>query len=277
MTPHHPLSTPATTARHVLVTAVLANIALLALGLLAYHTGSPWFEQFVREDGMVEWLQFLGFVALSGVLAQVAVHHYQQAGRVTLAVIGIAGFSAVVALAALEEVSWFQRVIGMQSPEFFTANNRQGETNLHNLAMGEKSLNKLILVKLIFLIGITHNLILPLLARWRPAIRARVDSLGLYLPSIGMSAVYLVLVAASQLLFEHPRKGEFGEAFGAIHYLATAFSAYVLGRGYTGPAMLGDAGDRRRVSALFSMVIVFIVFVAFLLGAGYLATGAAPR
>lgn len=256
--------------RHAVATALAINVLLLSAGWWAYRSGSPLFLQFVTEDGMVEWLQFLSFVALSGLLGFVAIDHYQRERSVTLAVLGLTGLSALVGLAALEEVSWFQRVLGFQTPEFFALHNRQNETNLHNLAMGDESLNKRVLVKLIFVAGVSHNLILPWLARSRPALRVRVEAIGLYLPSLGMGVAYVSLVALSQLMFDHPRKGELGEAFGAIHYLATGFHAYVIGVGYQRPAVLRDHEDRRRAAGLFALFMCFIVLVAGLLGAGFL-------
>ena len=94
-----------------------------------------------------------------------------------LEVLGLAGLSLLVGLAACEEISWFQRVLGVESSEFFRQHNRQAETNLHNLALGDASLHKTVLLKLIFITGITHNLVLPLLARSRPAIGRFIESI----------------------------------------------------------------------------------------------------
>jgi len=160
-------------------------------------------------------------------------------------------------------------VLGVDSPEFFRQHNRQFETNLHNLALGGASLHKTILVKLIFVVGITHNVILPLVARSRPAVQRWVESLGVYLPPLSASFAYLALVLLSHLFIDHSRKGELGEMFGAVHYLATVFTAYVIGLGYGKPAVIESQPDARRVSILFAMVLVFLVFVAWLLGSTY--------
>src|SRR5690606_37345432 len=129
----------------------------------------------------IEWMQFLCVTLLSGLLAFIAVDRWKKHARISLEVLVLVGVSGKVALAALEEVSWFQRVLGFASPEFFEANNRQLETNLHNMVVGGVNLHKDILVKLIFIVGITHNLILPLIARSRPVVKQWVESMGLYL------------------------------------------------------------------------------------------------
>ena len=154
------------------------------------------------------------------------------------------------------------------SPEFFLQNNRQSETNLHNLAMGSGSIHKNVLLKLIAIVGITHNIILPLLAKKRPGIQRWIENLGLYLPPLSASVIYIALVAASHLLIDHPRKGELGETFGAVHYLTTVFAAYFLGVGYGKPPVFAQAADARRVSTLFCMLMVFLLMTGWLLSAG---------
>jgi len=253
----------------VILTAIVINAVVLALALAWSDPDSPRMWRLLGEDGLVEWMQFLCFTVLAALLGFIAVDRWSRQSRLSLDVIGIAGLSALVALAAFEEISWFQRVLGVDSPEFFRQHNRQFETNLHNLALGGASLHKTILVKLIFVVGITHNVILPLVARTRPAVQRWVESLGVYLPPLSAALVYLLLVLLSHLFVDHSRKGELGEMFGAVHYLATVFTAYVIGLGYGKPATIEGQPDARRVSALFAMLLVFLVFVAWLLGSTY--------
>lgn len=252
----------------VIGTAVAINAGILLLSYFRGLGGVAPLWSLLGEDRMVEWMQFLCFTAIAVMLAFVAAERWARKPGVSLALLGIAGVSVVVALAALEEISWFQRVLGVQSPEFFVQNNRQAETNLHNLALGNSgSIHKTVLLKLIFLVGITHNLILPLVARSRPGVKRLVESLGLYLPPLSASIAYLVLVALSHLLIEHPRKGELGEMFGAVHYLSTVFMAYFVGYGYAGPAVIDNPGDRKRVAILFALGMLFLLMVSALLGA----------
>jgi len=249
----------------VIATAIGINVAILALAV-ARSGGDPaplW--HLLGEDGIVEWMQFLCFSVMALLLGFVAVDRANRGTGLSLEVIGIAGLSVLVALAALEEISWFQRVLNVESPEFFREHNRQRETNLHNLALGSGSVHKTVLVKLIFLIGIMHNLVLPLLARSKPAIRRWVEALGLYLPPLSAAVPYLLLVLLSHILIDHPRKGELGEMFGAVHYLSTVFVAYLVGVGYGRPAVIESRADSTRVSVLFAMFMTFLLFVSWLL------------
>lgn len=251
-----------------LLTAIAVNTAIYLYALGVYlGGGGPRLDVLLVEDGFVEWLQFVAFATLAFVLALLAADRASRGGK--LDVLVLAGLSGVVALAAMEEISWFQRVLNVESSEFFRANNRQGETNLHNMAVGGSSLNKLVLIKLIFLVGITHNLVLPLLARRLPGVRRFVESWGLYLPPLAASVPYLVLVLLSHTTITHPRVGELGEVFGAVHYLATVFAAYGLGVGYDRASVFAPGADRRRVSMFFASFLLLLVFFAWLLSAAY--------
>ncbi|RZA33106.1 MAG: hypothetical protein EOP92_22610 [Lysobacteraceae bacterium] len=251
----------------VIATGIVINVFVLALAVS--WSGDPSrLDRLLVEDGIVEWMQFLCFSALAGLLGFAFTERLKRSDRGVLELLALGGLSLLCALAALEEISWFQRILDVQSSEFFRQNNRQGETNIHNLAVGDGSLHKNVLLKLIFIAGITHNLILPLVARFKPAVRSWVEKLGLYLPPLSASVIYLVLVALSHVLIEHPRKGELGEMFGAVHYMATVFGAYFAGVAYTRPTLFENAADIRRLSKLFSLWMLFLLMTAWLLSAG---------
>lgn len=256
--------------------AIAINAAVLALAWAWSGPDPAPLWSLLAEDRLVEWMQFLCFAVISVILGFVAVERARSAAPSTLEVLGLAGLSLLVALAALEEISWFQRVLGVESSEFFRQNNRQAETNLHNLALGSGSLHKTVLLKLIFFTGMLHNLVLPLLARSRPAIRRFVESIGLYLPPLPVALVYLVLVILSHVLIDHPRKGELGEMFGAVHYLATVFAAYMVGIGYGRPRVFDNDADCRRMVVIFQAFMVFLVLIAWLLAAGTVPPTGSP-
>ena len=256
-----------------IATGIAVNVFVLGLAVAWSGPDATGLWRLLGEDGIVEWMQFLCFTVIAGLLAFVTVERARQADSGRLEILALAGLSLLVALAALEEISWFQRVLQVQSPDFFLQNNRQAETNLHNLAVGSGSLHKNIILKLIVIVGLTHNLILPLLARSRPGVRSFVERFGLYLPPLAAAIPYLLLVILSHLLIDHPRKGELGEMFGAVHYLATVFGAYFVGVAYERPTLFPNATEGRRVSTLFAMLLVFLLLVSWLLSAGVGATG----
>ena len=255
----------------VIATAIAVNLFVLLLAT-ALQGNATHIWQLVGEDGIIEWLQFLCFTVISAMLVFVGLQRRGRADTSNFELLVLFGLAGLVALAALEEISWFQRILRVTSPEYFVANNRQAETNIHNLALGSASLHKTVLLKLIFIAGITHNLVLPLLARSRPGIKRWVESIGLYLPPLKASIAYLVLVALSHVLIDHNRKGELGETFGAVHYLATVFCAYFVALEHGKRPLFGDVEARRGLSILFAMMIAFLLLVAWMLSAGAGAT-----
>lgn len=257
-----------------IATGIAVNVFVLGLALAWSGPDDKQLWRLLGEDGIVEWMQFLSFTVIAGLLAFVTVERARQPGSGRLEILALGGLTLLVALAAIEEISWFQRVLQVQSPDFFVQNNRQAETNLHNLAVGSGSLHKNVILKLIVITGLIHNLILPLLAHKRPAVRDFVERFGLYLPPLAASLPYLALVILSHLLIEHPRKGELGEMFGAVHYLATVFGAYFVGVAYKRTPLFESAPEGRRLSTLFAMALAFLLLVSWLLSAGVGATGA---
>ena len=250
----------------VIVTASVINAFALVLALV-WSNNPHELSRLLVEDGIVEWTQFLAFAMTSGLLGYVTLDRWQRNGGFSLEVLVLGGLTALVALAALEEISWFQRILQIQTPEFFAQNNRQSETNLHNLGFGKESLHKAVLLKIIVIAGLIHNLILPLLARSRPAIRTFVERFGLYLPPLAASVPYLILVILSHLLVDHPRKGELGELFGAVHYMATVFGAYFVGVAYDKKPLF-EGTSARRVSVLFALLMLYVFMTGWMLSAG---------
>ena len=252
----------------VLLTGIAINVFVLLL-VVSVKGSSDQLARLVTEDGLIEWMQFLAFAMTAGLLLFAGAERWKRGGRIDLAVLGMLGLGVVVAAAAMEEISWFQRILHVQSSEFFMQNNRQGETNLHNLAIGSSgSIHKTIMLKLILLAGLTHNVLLPLLARSRPAVRNFVEKFGVYLPPLPVALAYLALVVLSHVLIDHPRKGELGEMFGAVHYMSTVFAAYFLGFGYGQPAVFQQPAESRLVDKLFSCLMLFMLLTAWLLAAG---------
>lgn len=84
------------------------------------------------EDLYGEWLQTWLFVAV--VVLAVPLARRPGACRWFFVLLALAGFYTV-----MEEISWGQRIFGIESPPFFAENNVQGETNLHNFLTGPES------------------------------------------------------------------------------------------------------------------------------------------
>lgn len=129
---------------------------LVALGLaLAAPEWVP--HALSREDGPVETATFACFAAGAG-CALVAALRFRSLGRPAVAA---AVLAAVLFVAAGEEVSWGQRLFGVDTPDAFVDGNTQDELNLHNL---DGLQNKAIVAQLAVAIC---GLLLPRLLRQR--------------------------------------------------------------------------------------------------------------
>ncbi len=85
----------------------------------------------LHEDGVVEWAQFICFVVAC--VAGVGVARFRfRAGHPWQAALFLC-LAVVMVFAAGEEISWGQRVLELQTPEYFQLNNKQDEISLHNI------------------------------------------------------------------------------------------------------------------------------------------------
>lgn len=112
-------------------TGVLTGVLIGVLVVLGVALAGPeWVpHSLTREDGPIEFASFAGFVVASG-CAFWAAHRLRDERRLALAAVAL---GAVLFVAAGEEISWGQRLLGLETPELLVDGNRQDELNLHNL------------------------------------------------------------------------------------------------------------------------------------------------
>jgi ABC-type Fe3+-siderophore transport system permease subunit len=89
------------------------------------------FHFVTAEDRLLEWSQFVGYASGAGFAAAAAVLFFRR-GKTSLAVwfalIGLGCF-----FIAGEEISWGQRIFGIETPESVAEVNRQEELSVHNI------------------------------------------------------------------------------------------------------------------------------------------------
>jgi hypothetical protein len=109
----------------------------------------PLFHLLTDDDRILEWLQFVGYVAATLLGAAIALQLWRRRNR------PMAGLYCLFTLGCLfiagEEVSWGQRIFGWGTPEPLERINHQRETTLHNIGTIHGALNVVML--LIGLIG----------------------------------------------------------------------------------------------------------------------------
>ena len=128
-----PPSTPSVWPRHRVGLAAAAGIPLFAAAVLTVvmSLNPRLFNEWVMEDGPVENLSALLALAAGGVMAYAWLARRLPAVACPLRSMYLLGFAVTCVLLAGEEVSWFQRQAGFETPAAFSGN-IQGEFNLHN-------------------------------------------------------------------------------------------------------------------------------------------------
>ena len=105
------------------------GVLMIAAGLLAWvlaRTDADAYYRWIQEDEVVEWAT-VGFLLVAAIAYGLCAAGRAGWGRtapvlLTLFCVFVAG----------EEISWGQRVLGLQPPEIFLEHNDQQELNLHN-------------------------------------------------------------------------------------------------------------------------------------------------
>ena len=125
---------PAVLARLLLIVPLVAVVALV---LTVPH---PRLYHFlIDEDHVIEWSQFVAILAAAVVFA-VAARRAQQAGRRGLTILFLLVAVGAFVVAG-EEVSWGQRILGLETPEALKDINHQGEANIHNILSLQRVFN----------------------------------------------------------------------------------------------------------------------------------------
>lgn len=162
--------------------AVLASVTLIVvIGIISSRIAVNWFENvYVIEDGFIETLTLFPLLAAAVTSGVYLVKLTKQKSRTFSVVMGcICVFSIFI---AGEEISWGQRVFDRSSSDFFTQYNAQQETNLHNLVVGDKKINKIVFSQLMT-VGVAAYLIaLPVLYSKKEYWKSLIDSIGIPVP-----------------------------------------------------------------------------------------------
>ncbi len=192
--------------------AILFQFVLF--GLYFAHTNNTYFESvFVVEDGLVEWLTVLWLILTAGLCIKRFTSLQGKRPKFFLAMLLI--FSAIFIFGAGEEISWGQRLLNVQSSDFFQTHNAQGETNLHNLVVSGKKINKMIFgVALGIIIGV-YCLLLPTLARKYKPVMKLVQKFAVPIPRGRHVLAYLLLFLLVEIN-PSPKRGELIEFGGTL-------------------------------------------------------------
>lgn len=176
--------------------AIIFNMVFLVLiGLLILHSAPEAYEQFVAEDGPAEWIATISLLGCAAVCIERAIKLRAQTSKKFIVVNLL--MASIFFLGVGEELSWGQRIFGIESSNFFIENNLQKETNFHNLKLSHLNVNKLIFGTIMGLFLFFYLFVLTFLYHRTKKVKSLVDSLGIPIPKfhhiIGMVIMGMIV------------------------------------------------------------------------------------
>ncbi len=184
---------------------LILTTVIVVVGFVLFFIDPALFVRYTYEDGLVEWLTVFGLLLGAGVCVYRFIKLLGRRSWIFLAVTLLLG--TMLFVVAGEEVSWGQRIFGIESSDFFRQNNLQKETNFHNMVVNGVKINKVIFTfGLIAALGI-FLLILPYLYKRNARIKAWADSWGIMIPRNYQIIAFLLLFATTALL-KHEKNAE---------------------------------------------------------------------
>lgn len=111
-----------------LIILLLSPILLLILFLIQ-EFNHPLFSQIIREDNLIEYSQFV--ILMITALFSVLIAFKMKYRKILFGLFLLIGLS--LAFVAFEEISWGQRLLSIETPEYIENINVQKELTVHNL------------------------------------------------------------------------------------------------------------------------------------------------
>ncbi|SHL50473.1 hypothetical protein SAMN05444414_11680 [Roseovarius marisflavi] len=196
----------------LIATTLAASVVIAVVDPTYFH------RVFAAEDHLVENATALFLLIAGLVLARNALSLRKRGQWRAMALTGL--YAAMFVFAAGEEISWGQRIFGWQSGAFFTQNNYQGETNLHNLMIGDLRLAQAVFGGPLTVAILLYLVVFPLLYPRVRFIRALADRLAAPVPGM-RHAGFAVLGSVIIGLLDVPRKWEVYELVFALMATST--------------------------------------------------------
>jgi len=194
---------------------VFASLIIL-IGLILHYTNMPLYDLFVKEDHFLEWLQFL-FLFITCILCFYRSYALYSNTQNTISVLMFFFGGILFLFGAGEEISWGQRILGLETPEYFEEYNAQEEMNLHNLTVMGIKINKLIFGKILAIVILTYLIILPILENYIDWLRRIIQQFHIPFPKL-MHSVFFVILVGLLYSLDPERKGELVEFVGVFTF-----------------------------------------------------------
>lgn len=185
------------------ILTLIVLILLIAFAVL--YLNPEFLDIYLGEDGIVEWLTVGGLLAGSLLCFNRFVAFFKTKNWWFLVVTFLLGL--LLFIAAGEEISWGQRILGIQSSEYFLKNNAQGETNIHNLVVNGVKINKLVFSTLLIAVLGIYLVVIPIFYNTNKRVKKFMDHSGVPIPKPYQIISFILIFGISALL-KHDRNPE---------------------------------------------------------------------
>jgi len=179
---------------------------------------------YVMEDGFTEWSTVV--FLLIGVFVCFRRVWLLKGQRPLLFLFMTSLLGLFFFFGAGEEISWGQRILNIESSEFFTQNNAQGETNFHNLVVNDTKLNKVIFGRGIGILLFLYLAVLIPLYKRKEGVKLFLDKFAVPIAQNYQILAYVILLILVQVLMASSKKGEMLEFAGSIIFLLNVAYPY---------------------------------------------------
>jgi len=195
------------------------SFIIVSTVFLFYYSRSVY-NLFVEEDGIIEY-------STAVLLLSVSIYFINKLLKKSKVIssknIGIILFSIIFFFGFGEEISWGQRIFNVETPLFFSENNLQSETNIHNLMIGGVKLNKLIFTNGLFFIFLFYFLAGPYLYTKSNNVKSIINRFSIVIPKYSQSIIFICSTIIIYI-FDHDRISEIWECLFAFTMLITSIS-----------------------------------------------------
>lgn len=205
---------------------------IFVISLYFGFTNQTYFNDvFAAEDNAVEWVTAIMLFCIS-ILCITRLFTISKGKTITWK-IGVFAFAVIFFFGAGEEISWGQRIFNIESSDFFMENNAQKETNLHNLVVNGKKINKIVFSQLLMVAMVVYLIVIPILYRRMTSVKKLMQTFAVPVVQWHQTIAFLISTLIVTVI-PPSRKWEVYElAFGVIFFLIFLFplNGYIFKKG----------------------------------------------
>lgn len=217
------------TQHHIETMLVITISTFLLFAIyLAKFNHDAFRHEFVIEDGFIEWCTVIVLFCTMLVCGKRFLTLRRVRPPLFLTVTML--LTLLCLFGAGEEISWGQRLFGLETPDYLKDRNAQGEMGIHNLVVeinGEKvKLNKLIFGKGLALAFLIYLFVATPLFRRNDMARSFFNAIAAPMPRNYHIAGYLLIVATVELLVDSSKRGEMTEFAASIMFSLNVIYPY---------------------------------------------------